>query len=62
MGRDNTKETEKSYFHCDSQPEKAIKIYLYYFWKEMVISSCYRTVPSVVWEIFSEFLIFISKI
>ena len=24
----------------------------------LVISSCYRTVPSAIWEIFSEFLIF----
>ena len=24
----------------------------------MVIRSCYRTVPSAIWEIFSEFLMF----
>ena len=24
----------------------------------VIISSCYRTVPSAIWEIFSEFLIF----
>ena len=24
----------------------------------LIISSCYRTVPSALWEIFSEFLIF----
>ena len=23
-----------------------------------ILSSCYRTVPSAIWEIFSEFLIF----
>ena len=36
-GRDNNRETEKHYFHCDSQTEKAIKSYCYYLWKEMVI-------------------------
>ena len=36
-GRDNNRYTEKHYFHCDSQTEKAIKSYCYYLWKEMVI-------------------------
>ena len=26
--------------------------------KKIIISSCYRTVPSAIWEIFSDFLIF----
>ena len=40
--------------------EEALTLLIHEIANQKMIRSCYRTVPSAIWEIFSEFLIFCS--
>ena len=45
---------------CNVPTTKLYQQEFIYCFGSMMISSCYHTVPSAIWEIFSEFLIFCS--
>ena len=51
MKNDSNKNDDNCNYVNDDNSNHNIKVIV-------IISSCYRTVPSAIWEIFSEFLIF----